>query len=121
MMNCRITFTISIILLVLGALLLIRLVPWLNRTKKYDPETKATRTVSVPTNAIVSSFEIFKFEKREGMRKVRVRLTVEHEGETAQEIVITEWIPVVLLGRLRVGGSVQLINDPLQERLTFGL
>lgn len=112
---------IGLLLSAIVALLLAIIGNRCNRPTKYDPDAEATRAVNASTDAIVSSVEIFEHEKREGMRRVRVRLIVERKGETAREIVITEWVPIVLLGRLAVGSSVQLINDPAEDRLTIGL
>lgn len=78
--------------------------------------------MTVPANATLSSVEIFRGEIREGMRKVRAKLLVDQEDGSSREIVITEWVPVVLLGRLTEGSQVNLIDDPTQNgRITLGL
>ncbi len=122
MMDYRVAAIVGWALLGIAVVLLIAIYTSWNKITKYEPKKEATKTINLHSNAIVLSTEIFEYEKREGMRKVRVRLTVEHKNEKAEEIVITEWVPVVLLGHLVVGSSVQLIKDPLQGgRLTFGL
>ena len=122
MMDCRAAIASGLLLLAIVVALLIAIIPnRCNKTSIYDPDTEATRAMSVSAEAKVSSVEIFESEKREGMRKVRVRLTVERKGEETREIVITEWVPIVLLGRLKVGSSVQLLNDPVEDRMVFGL
>lgn len=72
-----------------------------------------------PVDAVVRSMQVVPGETREGMRLVRA--TVELSGATPQQVTITEWVPIVLLGRLAVGASVQLIRDPAQDRLTIAL
>ena len=122
MMDCRAAITFGLLLLAIVVALLLAIIPnRCSKTTSYDPDTEAIRAVSVSAEAIISSVKILESEKREGMRKVLVRLTVERKGEEAREIVITEWVPIVLLGRLKVGSSVQLINDPVEDRMALGL
>lgn len=75
-------------------------------------------TEPAPIEAVVQSVEVMPHERREGMRRVRV--SVRSVDGKLQE-TITEWVPVVLLGRLTVGASVQLIVDPVLHHLTIGL
>ncbi len=93
-----------------------------NQSTQNEAGADNTRSVIVPATAIVSSVDVLSGEIREGMRKVRATLMVDQEDGASSEIVITEWVPVVLLGRLTVGNAVKLIHDPTQNgRLTLGL
>jgi len=122
MMDLRATIAFGFLLLAVAVALLLVMVPnRCDRIVRNYSDKEAKKEVVESANAIVSSVQILKSEKREGMRKVRVRLTVARKGETAREIVITDWVPIVLLGRLTVGSSVQLINDPVEDRIAFGL
>ena len=114
--------TIIIIILVACVMSFFLLKFLFNRTSKHDQETMAAGSAIAQIDGILSSVETYQYEKRPGMRKVRVQVKYKVDGEAAREIVITEWIPVVLLGRLTEGSSVRLIRDPLGEgRLTLGL
>jgi hypothetical protein len=120
-MNWRVVIIVGCLLVIVVALMFITVPNRCNTATMNDLNIEATKAMIVSADAIVSSVETIRFEKRAGMRKVRVRLTVEHKGEAAKEITIVEWVPVVLLGRLTEGSSVKLINDPVEGRVTFGL
>lgn len=121
MPDYRITAAIVASVLAIGATVLALVVLRNGQTAEYDPGGGVMKIVDLPVDATIASVNVIEHEKREGMRKVRVSLTVELNGETTREIVITEWVPVVFLGRLRVGSPVQLIKDPVDDRVTFGL
>lgn len=87
--------------------------------KNGDQEEYLLISDNIPTEAVIRSVQVIEYEVREGMRKVRVGLQV--PGATSQEITVTEWIPVVLLGRLRTGARVSLIKDPARDTVTIGL
>lgn len=82
-----------------------------------DPEVMVLS--SVPAEAVIRSVTVDPREIREGMRRVHV--TVRLEADPPEEITVTEWVPVVLLGRLEVGASVHLVKDPARDRVTIGL
>ncbi len=83
-----------------------------------DPEVVAMMN-SAPIPAVIEAVEVLRHERREGMRRVRV--SVRARGVSPQEVTVTEWVPVVLLGRLTVGATIQLIVDPALKQLTIGL
>lgn len=120
-MNWRVVSIIGWLMFLVVALLFATVPNKCNQAIMNDPDIEAIKALSVSADAIVSTVEIIRSEKREGMREVRVGLIVENKGETAKKIMIMQWVPVVLLGRLTVGSSVKLINDPVEGRVTFGL
>jgi hypothetical protein len=84
-------------------------------SRAYDPGGALTPQ-SIPSEAEVSDLKVFPGERREGMRKVEVTVkTIERAGKQSQSLIITEWVPVVLLRRLTVGAKVGLTSDPLDE------
>jgi len=89
----------------------------------YDPGTPPAPGTSVADTPASGTAEIlgvrvYEHEMQEGMRRVQVQLRV---AEPPHEMTITEWVPVVLLGRLQRGASVNLALDPVEDRLTLSL
>jgi hypothetical protein len=77
---------------------------------------------ALPAEATVKSLRVFPGERREGLRKVEVTVTVATNEAAERTVIIVEWVPVVLLRRLAVGASVALTPDPLEKgRLTLAL